>query len=357
MTVRRHITADLRAAFLVALVAAACAAPLSAPPQAAGAGDTFTVKRLPAKVSLSQLQSEAREVRAQMDRLKDDIAEITVKYEAARRRFTESGRRLAETRLRLTRSLAQLDAQRALVAARAVAMYKSSDVSLVDVLVGAGSLADLQSGVRVYDSVARQDLTAQDHLEALARDVRSLERDVERERVEEDAAQQVIAAQRTELADRLAQRKTILAALTSRIDELLSAGLPPGLGPVNGTYSPLSWAKALLQKLHMPVTGANVAAVTAWELAEGGHWHNSARFNPLNTTQTMPGSTSMNSVGVKAYTSWAQGFAATLKTLNNGYYEGILAALRRGDDAQAVADAVATSPWGTNSFDVAGLTD
>jgi hypothetical protein len=71
----------------------------------------------------------------------------------------------------------------------------------------------------------------------------------------------------------------------------------------------------------------------------------------------MPGSTSMNSVGVKAYASWAQGFEATLKTLHNGYYGGILAALRRGDDAQDVADAVASSPWGTNSFDVAGLTD
>lgn len=357
MVVRRHITRGLRATFLVALVVVACAAPLSAPPRAAGAADTFTVKRLPAKVSLSQLQGEARRVRAQMDGLKADIAEISVRYEAARQRFTEWGRRLAETRLQLTRSFAQLDAQRALVAARAVAMYKSSDVSLVDVLVTAGSFADLQSGVQVYDSVARQDLQAQGRLEQLARDVRSLERRVERQRVEEDAAQQAIAEQRTELADRLARRRTILAALTSRIDELLSAGLPPGLGPVNGTYSPLSWAKALLQKLHMPVTGPNVAAVTAWELAEGGHWHNSAHYNPLNTTQTMPGSTSMNSVGVKAYASWAQGFAATLKTLHNGYYEDILAALRRGDDAQAVADAVASSPWGTNSFDVARLVD
>ena len=38
-----------------------------------------------------------------------------------------------------------------------------------------------------------------------------------------------------------------------------------------------------------------------------------------------------------------------------GYYDGIIAALRRGDDAQAVADAVGDSPWGTNSFNVAGL--
>jgi len=58
----------------------------------------------------------------------------------------------------------------------------------------------------------------------------------------------------------------------------------------------------------------------------------------------------MNSVGVKAYSSWAVGLRATVITLHNGYYDEILAALRRGDDAQAAADAVAASPWGTGSF-------
>ena len=100
------------------------------------------------------------------------------------------------------------------------------------------------------------------------------------------------------------------------------------------------------------MTADNVAAVTAWEMAEGGHWNNSAHYNPLNTTQSAPGATSMNYVGVKAYVSWEQGFTATLQTLRNGRYGAILAALARGDDAQAVVDAVAASPWGTHHFSV-----
>ena len=87
-------------------------------------------------------------------------------------------------------------------------------------------------------------------------------------------------------------------------------------------------------------------------MAEGGHWYNTARYNPLNTTQSEPGATTMNSVGVKAYLSWQQGFVATITTLRNGRYGAILAALARGDDAQAVVDAVAASPWGTHSFSV-----
>jgi len=72
----------------------------------------------------------------------------------------------------------------------------------------------------------------------------------------------------------------------------------------------------------------------------------------LNTTQSMRGATIFNSVGVKAYKSWLQGLEASVITINNGLYGGILAALRTGNDGQAVAAAVAASPWGTGLFDV-----
>lgn len=117
-----------------------------------------------------------------------------------------------------------------------------------------------------------------------------------------------------------------------------------------GSYTPSSWAQAFLSGAGLPVTGCNVSAVTAWEAAEGGNWANSARFNPIDTTQPEPGSWPMNSVGVQAYPSWAAGLSATVTTLQNGNYPGIIAALQAGGSAQAVADAVAASPWGTSAF-------
>jgi hypothetical protein len=56
----------------------------------------------------------------------------------------------------------------------------------------------------------------------------------------------------------------------------------------------------------------------------------------------------MNSVGVKSYLSWDQGLDATVKTLMNGKYGGILAALQQGNNASGVLSAVNASPWGTN---------
>jgi hypothetical protein len=120
--------------------------------------------------------------------------------------------------------------------------------------------------------------------------------------------------------------------------------------PGGSAYTPASWASALLSGGGWPQTACNLGAVQAWERAEGGNWANSAAYNPLNTTQYEPGSSVMNAAGVRVYTSWREGFAATLTTLGYPAYAGIRSALSAGDSAQAVADAVAGSPWGTGSF-------
>jgi hypothetical protein len=67
----------------------------------------------------------------------------------------------------------------------------------------------------------------------------------------------------------------------------------------------------------------------------------------------MPGSWLMpgyNPAHVRAYRTWGSGLRATLATLNGPDYGSVRAALANGSDAQAVAAAVAASPWGTNYF-------
>lgn len=101
---------------------------------------------------------------------------------------------------------------------------------------------------------------------------------------------------------------------------------------------------AILAGIGAPNTEANRRALAAWAQAEGG----SARWNPFNTTQTAPGATSYNSIGVRNYPSLQAGIHATIQTLKNGYYTGILGALRHGHDPLAVARAIGASPWGTS---------
>lgn len=117
-----------------------------------------------------------------------------------------------------------------------------------------------------------------------------------------------------------------------------------------------AWARALLRGLGVPQSAPNLHAIIAWEEAEGGHWNNSARFNPLNTTQEEPGASNTGTQGnIKAYTSWQEGLQATITTLRNGLYGPILSALGRGTSAASVATAIGQSPWGTNAASIAQL--
>lgn len=130
-----------------------------------------------------------------------------------------------------------------------------------------------------------------------------------------------------------------------------AAGIPapvPG-GSDLGTRS--GWARALLAADSLPVTSCNLSAVTMWEIREGGGFGNQAHFNPLNVNPG-PGAgwPGYSAIGAWAFPDAATGLRYTVSTLNNGYYGGILAALRAGNSAQAVCDAIMASPWAASRY-------
>lgn len=114
-------------------------------------------------------------------------------------------------------------------------------------------------------------------------------------------------------------------------------------GTVDTAAERTQFAHDVLAQLGLPATAENVRAMVAWQQAEG----TKAQFNPFATTQGWNGASNFNSVGVKNYESYADGIAATVKTMKNGFYDGVLDALRTGNSAEAVGRAVAASPWGT----------
>jgi hypothetical protein len=100
------------------------------------------------------------------------------------------------------------------------------------------------------------------------------------------------------------------------------------------------WADDLLRSGGWPLGCA--PGIVAQAIQEGSQ----ATDNPLDTTMPAPGTSDFNSVGVRDYTSVAQGIAATIATIRNGLYPDVVDALARGDDLSYVI-AVANSPWGT----------
>ena len=332
----------MKTALAVAVLVAAGAGCLGLPAAAVSAGAQG------GPGSLAELQKEARRTRAQMERLNAAMKGVAQKWEAARRRLEEVNATLVRARRQLSRSRNQLDGQRALVAGRMRTMYKTGDVTWLDIVMSASSLADTETAVDFLRRISLQDRHEETELQRLAGLAQRDEAAVEDDRQQAVLAQADLDDQRFAVEQKIAERAALLKDVVARIKKILSA--PELLMKAGGKITQVTWAQAFLKSLGVPLTADNVVAIVAWEMAEGGHWYNTAHYNPLNTTQSMPGATVFNSVGVKAYTSWAQGLKASVITIRNGYYGGILDALRRGNDAQAVADAVAASPWGTGSF-------
>src|SRR5205823_14688638 len=116
------------------------------------------------------------------------------------------------------------------------------------------------------------------------------------------------------------------------------------MGPGGGmpiTYG--QWAEKFLPAISAPVSQNNLVAMVAWQSAEG----TMASWNPLATTYDMPGATDFNSVGVKNYTSVAQGVQAVVRTLENpGHgYEAIVGNLQAAADPMVTAGAINASDW------------
>ena len=124
-----------------------------------------------------------------------------------------------------------------------------------------------------------------------------------------------------------------------------------GIHVSGGLNTPRGFARNLIKAEHAPVTPANMCAVTTWERYEGGGFGNQAAYNPLNVNPG-PGAgwPGYNATGAWAFPDAQTGLRYTVRTLGNGNYGGIIAALRNGHDAQGVLAAIQASPWAASHY-------
>lgn len=126
-----------------------------------------------------------------------------------------------------------------------------------------------------------------------------------------------------------------------------------GSAPAPISAPAASWGAALAYQLGNRAPSPEIVRfIDSWIAAE----NTAAAFNPLATTQPMPGATDYNNVGVKNYASADDGLAATVATLQQNYpgYAEIAAGIQT-NDVQRAFNGLSKSPWGTNAADVAAI--
>jgi len=109
-----------------------------------------------------------------------------------------------------------------------------------------------------------------------------------------------------------------------------------------------AFASGILGGIGAPDSPSNHQFMIAWMGGES----TTAANNPLATTQPAAGTSDFNSVGVKNYPNPQTGLKATVQTLVNGYYNGIVSDLRKGNvPPQQIIDNNASElgTWGTGA--------
>lgn len=122
---------------------------------------------------------------------------------------------------------------------------------------------------------------------------------------------------------------------------------------VDGSMTQEQWARTILGAIGAPQNEVTTSAMLTWMRHEGGHWNNSAKYNPLNTTKVMDGNDkSINSHGVKAYSSWQEGIDATLATIRKDAYgyPKIIKQFQQGESEKSIYGAIHSSDWGTKNL-------
>lgn len=110
--------------------------------------------------------------------------------------------------------------------------------------------------------------------------------------------------------------------------------------PVSGGSD--DWHVIVLELIGATVTNVNYDALQWWAESEGvpASWN-----NWLATTENCCGGVDVNSVGVKAYPSVADGAQAIANTLAYSAYSAVVRTLRDGNSLYGIWLAINQSPW------------
>ena len=110
------------------------------------------------------------------------------------------------------------------------------------------------------------------------------------------------------------------------------------------------WSRDFLAAIGAPSTPQNLAFMNAWIAKESGSYPISYGWNPLNTTQSAPGSYGGGAQGnIQFFPDYRTGLAANVKTITNGLYGDLLSELRGGNPSTS-APYRGLQTWGTGSL-------
>ena len=171
--------------------------------------------------SLLGLRVQAVKIQAQVDKL-DQQAEVAIEqYDSARATLDEVTSRLAKAHMQLSAAQIQLANVQTILSERAVAIYKNGTVNLLDVLLSARDLSDLETQLQFYQRLSARDVANEKQEQRVVDAVTRLNQQISIEQVRARALATDLRVKTQVITDKLAQRQAILKDVNSGIKQIV----------------------------------------------------------------------------------------------------------------------------------------
>jgi peptidoglycan hydrolase CwlO-like protein len=305
-----------------------------------------------------QIKTEEARVVTLQDRLAAvdrHIAAATVKANLIHGELTRTQRLIVTARDRAAALQTRLNA---MARSAFISAPGGPSAGFLEVILGAGSPQDLMDRVAYISSVTQGQVDIANQVAQAKARFTNTATDLGKLSAQQTALLAQLASDRRTQASAVSEQRAALTSLDqlrTKIEDLvvrlkkelkaeqLAAIAASFQGNNNAPYG--QWAGLFMTTMHLPSCHSNMVAMVAWQLSE----FTQAAWNPLATTEPMPGSSTFNYAGVQNFGSIDQGLQATQLTLENGLtthgYGAIVSSLLNCADAMTTADAINASDW------------
>jgi peptidoglycan hydrolase CwlO-like protein len=169
---------------------------------------------------LPALRERAQKVASQLSDLERELADLEGRSDDLGARISETSRELGLTELEQTETQHEMDAATDRYVSRAIEAYKSGPHSDLDLLLSSETLTDAFSAAEVASVLADGDNEAIQELTVAKEAAEAAQRSIDAQKQSLLSMQAKAEAVRAEIAGALDDRRSVLADLSTQIDEL-----------------------------------------------------------------------------------------------------------------------------------------
>ena len=227
----------------------------------AGAVSIILLLSLPfyvAAASLEEKQAEANRVRQQIEAMKAESQQLAQDYNKALTEYEAIRAEVESNREELEKAQNDYKRARAILHDRLRSIYKSGDVSSVEVLLESTSLDDFLTRYDFFSYIGNRDFQLFDEVKRLREEISERQRSLEEQEARQRQVLGSVNAKRQAMEASLEQQQAYLDSLNKEILELLAltgGGGTAVMTPIGSFVFPVRGPHTFTNDWHAPRTG------------------------------------------------------------------------------------------------------